>query len=209
MNSDPIQLLADILRCGAILLPVSFLAALLLRGGSAAFMRRFWRCTLVAVVLASLLTIVPPSLTFTVTPTPTALSGSAAPTSDESEQVVGSPVSTLEHLLGLAPEKVPSEAKSTSAPPAPARTATPSFSWPLTLALLWLAGVCVLLVRKLVGGFGVARLRRSSHPIDDPPWNAELQRLTKELGIAQPIELRSHLALRSPIVTGSARPISS
>ena len=66
MNYDPIELLAAVLLRGAFLLPLCLFAALLLRRGSASLMRRFWRCSLVALLLASILTITTPTLTFEV-----------------------------------------------------------------------------------------------------------------------------------------------
>lgn len=212
MNHDPIELLAAVLLRGALLLPLCLFAALLLRRGSAALIRRFWRCSLVALLLASTLTIIPPALTFEVaSDLPLVGTTNHVPTGTlDSDLVPGSPVTPLEHLLGLEVEESASPAGSlptqTSAHSSPFNS-TPALSWPLLLASLWILGVLILLVRKLTGSLGVARLRKSAQPVDDPAWNNALANLREELGLMQRIELRSHLALRSPIVTGSLNPI--
>ena len=213
-HHDLLPLLEDLLMRGMLLLPVCVLVSLLLRRGSASLLRRFWRCALVALLAATVLSLAPPLVKFeplTLIPPMAEPDPGAPPEGPFSATVPGSPLTPLEEVMGLPKDPVPGPRPGPSplTTPGPDGNPTPGspLGLPALLGLAWLAGVAILLLRKVLGLIGIIRLRRAAQPVADPDWHHDLMVLRESCGVTQEVALRHHLALRSPIVTGLRKPV--
>jgi beta-lactamase regulating signal transducer with metallopeptidase domain len=81
------------------------------------------------------------------------------------------------------------------------------FAWPKFIALLWLAGVAVGVLRIAVGAFVVRRFTRHSSPVSDSAWLHDLDALRGELALARAVALRASGRLRLPLTWGIIRPL--
>jgi protocatechuate 3,4-dioxygenase beta subunit len=105
-----------------------------------------------------------------------------------------------------APASLPS-AESVTAPPAaePQPVARPSVNWPVVLAVGWLAGCGLFLVRLAAGRWWLARVRRAATPIDGELLG-ELEEVRDELGVRRPIAFLMSPAVAGPALFGGRRP---
>ena len=75
------------------------------------------------------------------------------------------------------------------------------------LAIGWAAGVLLSLVPMGVGLWQLAVLNRRSQLIDDPRWLAQLDRLTRQMGVRRGVQLRQSAAAIAPLTWGALRPV--
>ncbi|HMA53879.1 MAG TPA: M56 family metallopeptidase, partial [Acidobacteriota bacterium] len=90
-----------------------------------------------------------------------------------------------------------------SAIKAPGRPALPG----LLLAILWSAGLAVLLLRLAFGLAGAARLTAEGTPLDTPDWRVLLERFVAFVALRREVRLKSHPEVVMPLTWGFRRPI--
>ena len=84
---------------------------------------------------------------------------------------------------------------------------TPSGTIGLLLAVLWAAGVAVLLLRLAFGLSGAVRLTAEGKPLDDASWRVLLDRFLAFASLRRQVRLRSHPEVLVPLTWGFRRPI--
>jgi len=78
-------------------------------------------------------------------------------------------------------------------------------TWPRILAVVWLLGVAVLVLRILMGTIAVRRLARSANASPDQTWQALIIQLLSSLSISKPVRLLFSDAPVSPMTWGMRR----
>ncbi len=91
--------------------------------------------------------------------------------------------------------------------PATAPAASPTWSWPLALAVAWLLGVSVMVTRSLRGCLATRRLLRMSAPCRDRSLLHALALAAEAHGLRAPPRLRLSDAIDSPQLVGPWRPV--
>jgi beta-lactamase regulating signal transducer with metallopeptidase domain len=81
------------------------------------------------------------------------------------------------------------------------------WQWPAVLAVVFLVGMGVAVVRLLIGLWAVARYRRRSRPIEDERLLAELGELQASLGCDRPVTLCQSSAIGAPATIGWRKPL--
>jgi beta-lactamase regulating signal transducer with metallopeptidase domain/HEAT repeat protein/protein involved in polysaccharide export with SLBB domain len=76
----------------------------------------------------------------------------------------------------------------------------------LSIGMLWAGGVLLFVIRWMVGGFILRRLRRTALPLTDASVEM-LKRCAAELELDRHVRLASHPRVRSPMTLGLWRPI--
>ena len=76
----------------------------------------------------------------------------------------------------------------------------------IAAAIVYLAGVCFLLVRLFGSWLRAAALVRSSIAVEDAAWNCALDEGRRRLGLARRVELRTSEAIGVPLFVGWWRP---
>ena len=102
----------------------------------------------------------------------------------------------IRHVIGAASGVGP------LAPPA-----GPPSSWMAAVVAVWLAGVCLLLVRLASGWWRVRQWHRTALALDPSPWQSRLDRLARWLGVRHAVRLVDVSFVDSPMVIGWVRPI--
>ena len=85
----------------------------------------------------------------------------------------------------------------------PGRPALPG----LLLAVLWSAGLAVLLLRLAFGLAGAARLTSEGTPLDDDAWHVLLERFIAFVSLRREVRLKSHPEVVVPLTWGFRKPI--
>lgn len=91
--------------------------------------------------------------------------------------------------------------------PATAPAASPTWSWPLALAVAWLLGLSVMVTRSLRGCIATRRLLRTSVPCRDRSLLHALALAAEAHGLRAPPRLRLSDAIDSPQLVGPWRPV--
>src|SRR5260370_4306821 len=81
------------------------------------------------------------------------------------------------------------------------------FPWVGLVWAVWLVGFLFLVERLIRQHRKVAELIQRSHPVSDPRLLDSMNKLATEMGIKQPISLRSCVDLDAPLITGLRRPV--
>jgi beta-lactamase regulating signal transducer with metallopeptidase domain len=94
-------------------------------------------------------------------------------------------------------------------PSATERAAVPAGSrrLPGGLALLWLAGLALVLARLVVGRLALARLERRARPVADPAWLALLGDTRRTMRVRGPVRLLQSPLAGTPITWGIGRAV--
>ncbi len=80
-------------------------------------------------------------------------------------------------------------------------------SWPLWLAIAWLAGSALAALRVLLGLGWLRGLLRRSQPWTDPVWQARVADLSRRLGLVRGVSLRMAHQLATPVTAGWLKPV--
>lgn len=91
--------------------------------------------------------------------------------------------------------------------PTTAPAASPTWSWPLALAVAWLLGLSVMVTRSLRGCLATRRLLRMSAPCRDRSLLHALALAAEAHGLRAPPRLRLSDAIDSPQLVGPWRPV--
>lgn len=78
--------------------------------------------------------------------------------------------------------------------------------WLVGVFIVWLAGVFILMLRFAFQLAGIARIRKSSRPVEDPVLLDMFRALLGKLAIQRPIQLLVSGTVKSPCVMGIVRP---
>ena len=130
-------------------------------------------------------------------------------------------VSDVAPITGSIDEATPSPTQQPLSP-TPINTATetaasptPTTTTPVTtrkwsslsvVAVLWIAGVAIVLLRLAVGTWKVGRLAKKGDRVDDGEWLSLTQRLANRLGITRPLTLLRGDKLAVPVTWGVVYP---
>jgi beta-lactamase regulating signal transducer with metallopeptidase domain len=90
------------------------------------------------------------------------------------------------------------------------QVATPlrrDWQWPAVLAVIFMAGIAVAVIRLLVGLWAVARYRRLARPIREDRLLAELAELQASIGCERDVTLCESAAIGAPATIGWRRPL--
>ena len=82
----------------------------------------------------------------------------------------------------------------------------PPLSVGFIIVSMWLLGVLLLLVRRVIDCRKLATLERSSEPIDNK-WNAVVGRIGSAMAISRPVRVLISGSIKVPITTGIIRPV--
>ncbi|MEF3080700.1 M56 family metallopeptidase [Luteimonas sp. SMYT11W] len=91
--------------------------------------------------------------------------------------------------------------------PTQSAAASPTWSWPLALAVAWLLGLSIMVTRSLRGCLATRRLLRASAPCRDRSLLHALALAAEAHGLRAPPRLRLSDAIDSPQLVGPWRPV--
>ena len=93
--------------------------------------------------------------------------------------------------------------------PGPVTTGSPdrAAAIGLLLALLWAAGLAVLLLRLAFGLSGAARWTAEGKPLDDASWRVLVERFLAFVSLRREVRLKSHPEVLVPLTWGFRRPV--
>jgi beta-lactamase regulating signal transducer with metallopeptidase domain len=181
---------------GAIIIAVAALLATLLRHRSAALRHHIWATAMIAQLAVLAFIPVLPTIRLPILPTVRAeLDAPLAGTSaiDEASPAPSAAISTSSAAVGTG--DVGAAPQSTSGP------------FPDTLALVWLIGAGLILVRYLVGTLVMMRVALKGERIEDGEWLVLAQRTARELGITRPVTMVWGEQVAVPITWGILYPM--
>ncbi len=106
------------------------------------------------------------------------------------------------------PDRLSAEAPR-SLRPGPVTTGSPdrAAAIGLILALLWAAGLAVLLLRLAFGLSGAARWTAEGKPLDDASWRVLVERFLAFVSLRREVRLKSHPEVLVPLTWGFRRPV--
>lgn len=217
--------LVDVVVRSSLVLLLALVVTTLMRRTSAAARHTVWVCAVLVAMMIPLIARVAPRWethvlpaswgSVTLAPAPAAPRSAAvdaplvAPTasvmhagSAPAAPRVATPISTPD----IAPVAPVSSTLSTSTP---ASASTTNTSWSLAqwIALVWVAGAALVLLRLAVGTGVVWSTARHARRVDDAEWLLLVQRKARELGIARPVILLASPRQMVPVTWGVIYPI--
>ena len=217
--------LVDVVVRSSLVLLLALVVTTLMRRTSAAARHTVWVCAVLVAMMIPLIARVAPRWethvlpaswgSVTLAPAPAAPRSAAvdaplvAPTasvmhagSTPAAPRVATPISTPD----IAPVAPVSSTLSTSTP---ASASTTNTSWSLAqwIALVWVAGAALVLLRLAVGTGVVWSTARHARRVDDAEWLLLVQRKARELGIARPVILLASPRQMVPVTWGVIYPI--
>ena len=182
---------------GAIVIAVAALLAMLLRHRSAALRHHIWATALIAQL--AVLAFIPVLPTIPLAILPTIRAELEAPSS-EPMSAVGetSPAAPAAAFGRSAPVGTGERGAAAELPPRP---------FPDYIALVWLIGAGVILVRYLVGTLVMMRVALNGDRVEDGDWLVLAQRTARELGITRPVTMVWGEQVTVPITWGVLYPM--
>jgi len=221
--------LVDVVVRSSLVLLLALVVTRLMRRTSAAARHTVWVCAVLVAMMIPLIARVAPRWethvlpaswgSVTLAPAPTARRSAAvdapavAPTSSvmhagsaPTAPRVATPISTPD----IAPVAPISSTVSTSTPTSTPTSTTPAnTSWSIAqwIALVWVAGAALVLLRLAVGTGVVWSTARHARRVDDAEWLLLVQRKARELGIARPVILLASPRQMVPVTWGVIYPI--
>jgi len=198
-----VTLAAATLIKATVLLVLVAIAAHLLRRRSAALRHLLWTLAIVGLVALPVLT---PLVPFRLRVLPATMSSGVEPLTLDSSRP-SSPIAEreLQRDEAVTPPPVPMGEAALSAE---SLDANPGAGLDLTtlLAVMWLAGVILLLARFAMGLIVVRGIARRAKPLTGDGWLAIADRSTRALGIRSSVEFRCSGESAMPFACGLIRP---
>jgi beta-lactamase regulating signal transducer with metallopeptidase domain len=206
--SPAFLLILDTALKGAILIAAAAAAAYLLRKHSAAARHAVWTAAVLGHLALPLLTLVAPEWRLPIVRTP-------------GWMIAPQPAAVVSQGGGSEPAAATA---ATPAPPSTARASDPRSGQPSPnpadiapsaespasllsyLALAWMVGAALVLLRLVVGTWRVSRLAREGARVEDGEWLSLSQRVATRLGIARPLTLLRGDRLGIPVTWGVVYP---
>jgi len=218
----PGLIVAGTLKAG-LLVGIGGLVAALLRGSSAATRHVTWTVSVIAALVVPFAAIIVPawhqpwlptleSLPFHITrkidPTPATNAPLAtAPTVMHATHTLTMPTNGsvhVEHRANTAASRTPARMWDAVLVSIERAVRHPS-AWVITL--VWLIGLLLVLLRRAVASWRLARLSRRTMAVTDPAWLALLAHCSLGLGIRRGIALRMSDAVSVPMTWGTLAPV--
>ncbi len=213
---------------GGVLVLVAAIAAYLLRNRSAAARHAVWTAAVIGHLAIPVLAVLLPQWRMPILPEASWMRTASASTADAASPRNGAPTvdatsparssSTQETGPSIpgTPASGPSEVKSTSSSetrtsPATITAATITDGGgarpvlPM-LAVLWLGGAVLVLLRLALGTWRVGQLARDGARVEDGMWLSLAQRVANRLGVSRPLTLLRGEALAVPVTWGIVYP---
>jgi HEAT repeat protein/beta-lactamase regulating signal transducer with metallopeptidase domain len=181
----------DLIARGTVVLIVGGLAALALRRASAAARHLAWTTTLAAALALPVFSVALPEFAVAVATV---------------RQPATLTTAVAEEEAALARRPAPSREPAATEVSATASSALPSLSGVQWLAVAYLAGTALILLRLVGGVLSVRRAARRTTAADDAPWFDLAQSLAADLGITR-VSFRRSPASTMPMTWGVMRPV--
>lgn len=198
---------------GTVVLILALGATRLMGRTSAAARHLIWATALAAVVLLPIASRLTPTWQLLPLPVPTSAPAvlAAPPAAAKAgAEDISAPVSTS----ALQPELTAASSVVRSSP-APAASfgrdvdamSLAPLGWSLTLALAWLAGACMLLIRLGLGAFRVSRVQKAAVEITTESWVRSVDGLARQLRVGRRVTLLRSARSSVPMTWGLVRPV--
>ncbi len=196
-------LLLDTALKGSVLILAAALVAYFLRGKSAAARHAAWTAAVIGHLAIPAFALVLPHWKLPLLSQPSWMQtrvSDVAPitkTIDEATPVAApvSPAPVTSNAVSPAPTSISTNA-----------AATRKWSSLSLVAVLWIAGAAIVLLRLAVGTWKVGRLAKNGDRVDDGEWLSLTQRLANRLGITRPLTLLRGDKLAVPVTWGVVYP---
>jgi beta-lactamase regulating signal transducer with metallopeptidase domain len=226
--SGILGLLAEYALKTTVVLTLVLLAVAVSRRRPAAFRHFLLSFALIGLLLLPVLSLAPVGWRTSLLPSrPTVTMGQSHANDAQISglEAVAVPIVTLSMTAG-SPDEGPSELPASAAELRPLESSAPSLSGPPpsdhragpasaltrsvlggTLAVLWLAGLVVLVLRLAFGLAGAARLTAQGTALRDPAWRVLFERFLSLVSLRRRIDLRSHPEVLVPLTWGWRKPV--
>jgi beta-lactamase regulating signal transducer with metallopeptidase domain len=203
--SPAFLVIVDTALKGAILIGAAAAAAYLLRRRSAAARHAVWTAAVLGHLALPVLSMVAPEWRFPLVKTPgwmipAAVETTSSPALDGQAAIDAAPSARAEAPEAGSPQPVP---RGPEAVVSIAEEPVSALAW---LALAWMLGATLVLLRLVVGTYRVSRLAREGARVDDGEWLSLSQRVATRLGIARPLTLLRGDRLGIPVTWGVVYP---
>jgi beta-lactamase regulating signal transducer with metallopeptidase domain len=208
-------LLLDSALKGSLLVAAAAIAAYLLRGRSAAARHAAWTAAVVGHLALPAITLLAPAWRLPFLPAPPWLTPSAQSVSTPSRMESPSSAATVTTLQPSGAVAQPTSPSPTSdvQSSGPSQTVTPAASTGAInigrlslLAVLWITGSILVLLRLALGTVRVGKLAREGSRVIDGAWLSLAQRVAGRLGINRPLTLLHGDRLGIPVTWGIVYP---
>src|SRR5688500_3923195 len=208
-------LLLDSALKGSLLVAAAAIAAYLLRGRSAAARHAAWTAAVVGHLALPAITLLAPAWRLPFLPAPPWLTPAAQSMARPSSIEPRSSAPTVSTLEASGPVAQPTAGSTTGdvQPSAPGQTVVPAASTGPTrigglslLAVLWIIGSILVLLRLALGTVRVGKLARDGSRVIDGAWLSLAQRVAGRLGINRPLTLLHGERLGIPVTWGIVYP---
>jgi beta-lactamase regulating signal transducer with metallopeptidase domain len=203
-------LLLDAALKGSILIIAAAAIAYLLRGKSAAARHAAWTAAVIGHLAIPAFAFVLPQWRLALLSKPAWMDtrvADVAPSAFTVDQSTPEPIAKKVDAPAVTPAPVAPPTTSTTStsstkPPASSRT----WSSLSVVAVLWILGTAIVLMRLAIGTWKVGRLAKNGDRVDDGEWLSLTQRLANRLGITRPLTLLRGDKLAVPVTWGVVYP---
>ena len=205
--SPTVLVIVDTALKGAILIAAAAAAAYLLRRRSAAARHAVWTAAVLGHLALPVLSLVAPEWRLPLVKTPGwMIPPAVATTSSPALDGQAPAIDVAPSARADAPEAGSRAQPVPRGPEAVVSTAEEPVSALAWLALAWMLGATLVLLRLVVGTYRVSRLAREGARVDDGEWLSLSQRVATRLGIARPLTLLRGDRLGIPVTWGVVYP---
>ena len=189
-------LLLDAALKGSVLILAAALVAYLLRGKSAAARHAAWTAAVIGHLAIPAFALLLPHWKLPLLSPPSWIETQVSDVAPITKSIdEPTPVAAP-----AAPAPVQGKVESPAQTPAPSTTiATRKWSSLPVVAVLWITGAVIVLLRLAVGTWKVGRLAKNGDRVDDGEWLSLTQRLANRLGITRPLTLLRGDRLAVPV----------
>jgi beta-lactamase regulating signal transducer with metallopeptidase domain len=204
------NILIDTALKGSLLIAAAAVASYFLRGRSAAARHAAWTAAVIGHLALPALSMMMPEWKLPILPAPAWIEAPAATAPASRNEVepasTGTPVRETENAAPVTPAAAP-VTTSTEKPSLWSSIQGEVSAMNLSpIALLWIAGAAIVLLRLALGTWKVGRLARQGDRVDDGEWLSLTQRLANRLGITRPLTLLRGDKLAVPVTWGVVYP---
>jgi beta-lactamase regulating signal transducer with metallopeptidase domain len=211
--------LSDAALKGAILVVIAALATYMLRNRSAASRHAVWTAAVVGHLAIIALVFLLPAWTLPILPAApwleginTALPSAGVIPGPPSPNIANDAARTTKSRQPVSPTATPGSqpAGAQTSPLSPATKPAEKARTPLSnlqiVAVIWLVGALLVLLRLAIGTWRVGQLAREGERVEDGVWLSLAQRLANRLGVTRPLTLLRGERLAVPVTWGILYP---
>jgi beta-lactamase regulating signal transducer with metallopeptidase domain len=203
-----LPILIDAALKGAILVAIAAASAYLLRKRSAASRHAAWTAAVIGHLAIPVLVLLLPAWKMPLVPAASWMRVESAPVANVAPVRAPDANATLNAGRPVT-SPVPSGAKSSAAAPTSLSTTTTKIERPGVIqivAVIWLTGALLVLLRLAFGTWRVGQLARDGSRVEDGVWLSLTQRLANRLGVTRPLILLRGERLAVPVTWGIVYP---